>query len=379
MKDRKKIIAFICLQTILPIHFNSLDNGLGGSETWLIKMSKELTKAGYHIIIFQSSREILLKDNIEIVPLSIMANRLSYQKINHLIFYRICDFEILSLIKEYDCCDNIYMIAHDQCMWKYNNTDKGIQFYPQNNNCVVSWYDDINTSNYYKNHIKCLFLMSDWHYSINRHLYPREFIEIIGNGIDIPNDESEIEKDNSILWSSCYERGIDILVDKIAPLVRKEIPDFQIYTCSYNNNLPEQYKNQVIDLGSLNKTDLYNEIKKHKVWFLPLSYWETFCITALENIVNDVEIVIPYDYGLTTTLKYFKDNCIYKGDYNNNEYCQYVADEIIQRIKNYNNEDRKLIRSFMKNIIKDNYSWKTISQKFINILSKYEKNNSNNS
>lgn len=364
----KKVIGFIC-EIDNPFNNESINKGCGGSETWVIKLANEFEKLNYHIIVFSNiDYHYFPTNNIEYMPCTALEERLKFQHFDHIFIMRYYSQETINILKESNSCKNFYLVAHDLRFWKGNSDDT---FYINDTSNYIVYKDDIENDEWNKNHIHKLFLMSDFHYEYNSELYPREFCEIIGNGIDIAENDNN-ERDNSILWSSCYERGIDILIDKIYPLVSKEIPDFKIYTASYNDNLPEQYKelNYIINLGSLSKEQLYNEMSKHKVWFLSLTHWETFCITVLEEIINDVNICIPFKYGIKSSLRYFESICIKDGDYNDEEYCQYVANDIIDKIKNYDNY--KLIRSILYSYVKHNYSWEAIANKIHNILISYE-------
>ena len=371
----KKVVGFIC-PVDKAFDLSSINGPLGGAETWTIQMAKEFAKNGYHVIIFnKSDYNMIYSNDIEIVKITEMHFRLSYQYFTHIFILRYFEPETLELIKQYNCCENIYYILHDMFLWK----NKGAVI---NNDYFITNYGDFYNNEWYKKHVKHVFVMSDWHKEVNNKYYNNDdFVKILGNGTSV-TPGTEVERDNSMLWSSCYNRGLDILVEKIAPLVIKEIPDFKIYTLTYDSNSQiNTYTDldYVEDLGSMNKTDLYNEIAKHKVWFYPCVHWETFCITVLENIINDVQIIVPCKYGIKTTLKYFEDVLLEDGDYENEEYCQFVASKIIDAIKNYNDENKKTIRNIMKKYVIDNYSWDNIFNKLHQYIITYEKDNSNNS
>lgn len=365
----KKIIGFIC-EIDNPFTNENLYNGCGGSETWVIKLAYEFEKLNYHIIVFNKlDYHFLATPNIEYVQIDKLVDRLNFQHFDHIFIMRQYSQDIINILKEHCNCKNYYLVAHDLRLWK-KTQDNNLQYFLDDSSNFLTYYD-IENDEWNKSHIHKLFFMSDFHYEQNKEYFPQEFCNIIGNGIDITENNND-NRDNSILWSSCYERGIDILIDKIYPLVIKEIPDFKIYTACYNNNLPDKYNDldYVINLGSLSKEDLYNEFQKHKVWFLPLCHWETFCISVLEAIINNANISIPFKFGIKTSLKYFESICLKDGEYTDDEYIQYVANDIIDKIKNYNKYAQ--LRSILYEYVKDNYSWNSIANKINNVLISYE-------
>lgn len=368
----KKIIGFID-DVGKGINAHALDTGCGGSETWIIKLAYQFIQRDYHVIIFSNvTAHEISSNHIEYVPVNLLVNRIQYQHFDHIFIMRRFTQSIIDMIKNANCCDHLYLVAHDIRFWK-NGYDNKLNYIINDENNVLSYDRDIASNEWYKDHIHNIFFMSDFHKQFNEEFYPNEFCKIIGNGIDINEiDYTENERDNNMLWSSCYERGLEMFVDKIMPFIKERIPEFKLYCASYNENFPDKYNDRedIINLGSLNKVELYNEMKKHKAWFLPLSQWETFCITVLEQILNNVNISIQYKYGIKTSLKYFKSLCLGDADYENEEYCKYVANDIVDKIINYDSygEIREILRSY----VSDNYSWEAIANKIHSILIRYE-------
>ena len=369
-------IAFIC-EIDNPFDINSLEySGLGGSETWILNMAFNLCQMDYHVIIFNQNNYTCYNLNgIEILPISELELISTYITFEHVFINRYFDPNIINIFKENNNCNNLYFVLHDIRLWKAN----GEYIFNDLNNCLK--YEDIENDLWLKSHIKKIFMMSKWHRDFNNDCeYPEKLVEIIGNGINIPTLDNSIKRDNNIFWSSCLERGFDdILINKIMPLVHQKNPNIKLYVSSYNP-LPEaKYDNleYVIPLGSLTKEQLYKEMQKHMISFLPLTHWETFCITSIEAISNNMELVCPFKYGLQTIFEYFEDLFIQDGDYENQEYCEYVANEIVNKIDNYYSKDSIIRRNILYKYVIDNYSWEHISKKLYNIISKYEKSNCN--
>ena len=358
----KKVVCFIC-KVDAPFNGNSLNTGLGGSETWTLQMANKFANNGYHVIVFNDIQQHMIYGDVEYVPYNMMELRFTYQYFNYIFILRCIDQKMLRMIKDNNENNNIYLVAHDIHFW-INEDDKRIIL----NNRSFDFEKDLKDNEWAQKHIKKIFFMSKYHYEQNKSYYPENICRILGNGIDIENSEYP-NRDNSILWSSCYERGLDTLCEYITPVIIRKIPDFKIYCCSYNGDVPNEYKKYpfVVNLGKLSKSDLYKEMRKHKAWVYPNTFFETFCITAIEQAMCDVELVMPLGHGLSTIFDIFHSNFLYEGyDFYANS--TNVANIVIERIQDYYNEDRKIIRNSIRNYIIKEYSWDSIYNKFIDEL-----------
>ena len=369
-----KTVGFICsLDT--PTHIEDLNTkGLGGAETWILQMAIQFASHGYHVIIFNNNNYSLLYDiggNIDILPMTTLDRICSYQYFEHMFVTRFFNNDIIHKLEEYNNCNNVYGIVHDIHLW--NQTP----FILHNKDSILT-QEKINNNKWLKSHLRKIFFMSQWHIDTNKDVckYDDSLVEIIGNGINIPNDITFEDRDNNMLWSSCVERGLNLFMDKIFPKVKEKLPEFKVYVASYNKDpeLKSEYQDNIEYIGSLSKEQLYSEMRKHKVSFLPLVHWETFCITSIENIANGVIFLSPFKFGLQTIFKYFEPIMLKDGDFNDNEYCNYIANEIVDRINNYNQYIN--LQKILYSYIKENYSWENIYNKLHNIIKSYETNNS---
>lgn len=371
----KKVVVFVC-EIDHPFETNSLQSGLGGAETWILNMAFRFMDQNYHVLIFnQNDYSYYQLNGLEIYPISNLEEISSYVYFEHVFISRYYNPKILEIFKKNHNVHNIYYVVHDIRLWKNlsNNIDD------LNSSLLFS---DFKDDEWISKHLHKIFYMSDWHVQTNQFCgFPENLIDVIGNGINLPTIDPMINRDDNILWSSCIERGLDnILIDKIMPRIHKKLPNIKIYLASYNP-LPESKYDSlgyIISLGSLSKDQLYQEMQKHKISFLPLSLWETFCITSIESVSNGMEFISPFKYGLTTTFKYFKEWFLKDGDFNNPEYCQYVADYIIDKIEKYNSPESNTKRNILREYIKDNYSWEKIFDKLYNTIKVYETSNCNN-
>lgn len=349
----KQTIAII----IDYISFNedSINQGIGGSETWAIEISKLFSKNGYHVKLFTlNDCWHFSKSNVEYIQISNLDYILSYSHIDYFFISRYIHLNTFNILSKY-LNKNLYWVAHDTGIVLDNNYITG---------------ELIENNDILKNNLQKIICMSDFGAKILNRLYkiPEKYFEIIGNGLSITkfNNLSGIERDNNLFWSSRYERGLQLLVEKILPILKEQIPDIKVYVAQYENQLPEDLLNNpdIIFLGKLGKDELYQEFSKHKVWFYPNFYPETFCITLLEAIMCNNEIVMPYNFGPITTCKYFKNLLLPFQTIDTEEKYHIVANEILNKMKNYSNINRIQIRNITKNIISDMYSWENIYKQF---------------
>ena len=133
-----------------------------------------------------------------------------------------------------------------------------------------------------------------------------------------------------MVWSTCFERGLDFFVDFVFHKIKREVPDFELKLCSYND-YNKRY-NGIAYLGKLSKEELASEQCKAKIWCYPnLGYTttenplkETFCITAVENAAAGNCILTTDLGGLGTTCRGV--------DFLSNEF---YSDERIDRLEEY--------------------------------------------
>ena len=191
-----------------------------------------------------------------------------------------------------------------------------------------------------------IFVLSNYHKEYFCKKYGEEYrnkIKISMNGIHNELYKKNNNKENSMIWSSCYERGLEFFINYVLPKIKKEIPDFKLKVCSYN--IPKHFSN-VITLGQLNKEQLAKEQCSAKIWCYPnlgyssfgIDFRETFCITAVENAAAGNCILTTNLGGLGTTCNGIN---FLKNDFYNNEkildlenYGNYLADMCIKALKN---------------------------------------------
>ena len=365
-----------------------INGACGGSETWAIQISKEFVKQGFNVYMFRPGGWILSDGGVEYVPSDMLEYKINSTKFEVIIFSRNIDKRRYDLIVNSGCTDKIYVQSHEIYIWK-----DGI-------------YNERFDYHMYKSEfpkITKFIALSDFHKTALNYYcnIPLDEIEIIGNGCDtdvfrdidsVRGDVNELRERPFILWTSCFGRGGDILIDDILPIVKRGIPNIKVKICGYVDTLPSQYRNRddVEIVGfNLTKEQYYNELRKSLCWFYPCVTAETFNISVLDAVINNCEIVCPMLHGTEHTLRPFKpfgmkhvfgtgetlnkdyDWGGYRTDKSSKEYqeaCVEAANMIFVAHEQYHTDVRKKIRKSMKNYVLQEHSWQNVVKKWRNLL-----------
>lgn len=296
---------------------NSSDNG--GSETWLIEISKAFSKMGIETHVFCNC--IFHKnENITFIPKNKFEQVVKCCYYDKFIYSR--GFYKIDLINSAE----IDLFLHDECCF--------------------------DGSKHEFERIKYIFLLSQHSIDKFNEQYGSSYsskYKLSFNGINQSLYNSSIEKKNMMVWSSCVERGYNFFIKSVYPLIKQSVPDFEVKVCQYNQkHIPTP--NGIKYIGKLNKKQLAELQCQCKLWCYPnigyhdfgptsgMPFNETFCITAVENACAGANIVCGYNGGLTTTLpeeiligkEYFKNKKLV----NNVEYAKLLADTCIKVLRN---------------------------------------------
>ena len=294
------------------VRFDENSTFLGGSETWLLEIAKAFSELDHEVFLFCNPDKFHTYKNIHFIPKS--------------------KFIELSKVVEFD--KFIY--------------SRGIENYEHVHSRDISLiiHDIFLQKNNYLNKLKELsniYVLSDWHKSIIQSRYGKlDNIKVTFNGVDLSLFR-QTEKTNSMVWSSCFERGLNYFINYVYGNIKKEVPNFELKVCSYNKY---NFRHKDIKyLGQLSKVDLAKEQCKAKIWCYPNlgfadnepNFKETFCITAVENAAAGNCIITSALGGLGTTCKGidFIPNEFYVNEkiHNLESYGQYLADLCIKALR----------------------------------------------
>lgn len=326
--------------------------GIGGCEIWAIEISRRFEKKGFHCKMFCDC-ETWHYDNygVEYVPLEKFDYVCGVEHFNMFITSRRTD-----ILNDKIKSDKIFLMCHDPfVLWCDDYDSLNMKFIDK-----IAYQSDFQKR-----------LLKEKYVGLNDSNFFKTFQAI---DMGLYSDVDITTKKNKMLWSSHKIRGAKILIEKILPMVRKEIPDFEIDVCGYVDDMSDTYFNAdgVNVLGNVSKSELVRIQKECKVWIYP--NWgrfedgrindETFCITAIENGMAKNALVLADRTCFSTTLngydgfvgtEMFGDRDIIEESeidsfakilaeqtiriLKDDEYCNSLADNAYELSKKYNWDD----------------------------------------
>ena len=268
--------------------------GVGGSEIWAIKLADEFSRNGDNVFIFGQPKENHISENkVNYIRYEYFQEYVENIKFDHIIMSRRVDG-----LYDNIPCDSIYLMCHDIGVINAEN------------------FNDLHLDKVKKIATQSLFQKEIL--KARYHLNDKFFMETC-QGIDVNmySDVDKIVKSNKMLLSQGKERGVNFIIEKVFPLIRAEVPDFEINLCGYHSNWDEDIYHQdgINILGNLCREDLIREQKESKIWIYANHGYhdnitnyngETFSITTIENAVAKNACILG-DWGcFHTTLKEYK-------------------------------------------------------------------------
>ena len=372
--SRKTIAIFAYTWFSADYHWdetNYENGGIGGSEVWAIRTSDELSRMGYSVYLFGNPIESHISPSGVKYLSCLLYKPMSEEiKFDYFIFSRIFPYNI-NEIKS----DNIFIMSHDMAILNMPNT----------------YNDEIGK-------IKKIFCLSDYHkkqLQIYSPYLPDSIFCYTKNGVDsyLYEKYNDLPKKNQMVCSSGNERQAMCITTKVFPLIKKEVPDFELLLCHYLDTFDENiYKQDGIKIiGDVNnpisKENLAKAQCESKIWaygnthsygMSNIYFNETFCITAIEAACAKSAIIVGEDSPFTQTLFGYnhmicKDLFPYSiveimSDENQEIFARKLADMAIKCLKD---EEYRL------SLVNETYeigvksSWANATEYIINELKKY--------
>lgn len=286
----KKTIAFATRGLIF--NGNSLkEKALGGSESAMIYMAKELKKLGNLVYVFCECDSPGEYDGV------------IYQDIDHLEQKLHFKFDVLILSR--------FLYLH-----------------PKTNisNMTIFWmhdiYSDIYSEYFYLS--DKTFLMSEYQKTLWTDIDSRfeDSIYVTKNGFDksLVKENSFIDKKNNYIYASRPERGLKKLLTSIWPQILEINPEANLFIGTYSikdmKGLPQEYLDfleeveklvdttkGVIKAGSLTKDKYYDLLSRCGYMVYPTDFQEISCINAIEAQANKCLVISTNGFALKETVK----------------------------------------------------------------------------
>jgi glycosyltransferase involved in cell wall biosynthesis len=291
----------------------TVDAGMGGSETWAAELAAEFSRRGNQVFLFGDCQEPHIdRDGVAYYPHQEMEDVLRYDWLDVLISSR--SIEPIRLKNLH--ASQVFVMVHDVFIHQDPHHD------------LMDW------------RVKRFAYLSDWHQEFlcqhHKSLNPQKmFMTMNGVNQDLYHANSHdgltletawisnprIWKKNQSVYSSSPDRGLLQLL-QIIPEIRKAVPDFRLLvaygfhnweSAAKHRNNPQEMAhiaeikslmNQpgVEYLGRIDKKTLARHQMESKCWLMPEWFSETFSITAVENGLARNALLSSDLAGLKTTV-----------------------------------------------------------------------------
>ena len=253
-----------------PLSFER--EGLGGSETAVIKLSEAFSRSGYQVSVFSRISDegyfngVRYRDQQGYMP-----------DIRSDVFIA---WRAPELIDDAPNAAHPILWMHDVDVGDRLTPDRAARF-------------------------ESIVVLTEWHKKYMLQRYPflsADQLVVIPNGIDLERFEGEVERNpKKVIYSSSPDRGLDYILEHVWPLIVAEVPDAELHIYYGWNNFDKflpmfpklgEFKSKVMDLlsrsygviqhGRISQSKLAKEMMSAGVWLYPTYFSETYCITAVE-------------------------------------------------------------------------------------------------
>lgn len=280
----KKSIAYFCGKGYEPWGANTLKDGMGGSEEAVVYLSREMSRLGYDVTIYnECDAPYVERDNKKwYIPEGDTTKRIPTD----------VQYKPWRMFDPRDTFDTLIVWRSPD--YAKHLIDEGVKA----NKILVDVHDVLSPD--YVTDIPGVTYMvkSQFHRNLYDYLPDDKFV-IVGNGIKVDQFEGTSRKrKNSVGYFSAYYRGLEPLL-KMWPKIREQVPDATLDVAygwqswlefegedgfyKRTSKLLEDLKDQgVTHHNRLSHEKLAELMRMTQVWAYPTEFDEIHCITALK-------------------------------------------------------------------------------------------------
>jgi len=269
-------------------------SGIGGSETQVVLLSRELAKLGWKVKIFNKCLENHMDScglDVEYIPFQ------NFEQYSKLVTY-----DVLIASRYLNCFDvpfkskrNIAMI-HDVFL------------------IINGWRQQHDVL---QDKIDKYFCLSNAHkqFVSQYHSIPLNQILMTSNGLDFSRFENKNIKKNpyKMIYSSSPDRGLEVLLD-LFPRVKQMVPEVTLdIFYGFENFRDQVYVKKMLEKinktlgvtyhGRVGQNELAEHFLESSIWAYSSGFSETFCITALEAMASEAVVLSSAFWGLLDVVK----------------------------------------------------------------------------
>ncbi len=350
---------------------------LGGSESALLYLSRELVRIGHKVVIYGNpGKEAGIYDGVDYRPFTTLMD-LARHSDNEAYDIFISFRDLPAFLFPIKAKKRIWW-GHDDFsnVWNYTGIKKylGAAFL-RFAGVLVNRYCDR------------LFVVSTWLGKICTDMLgiKEDKIYVTKNGIYLPyfNSDTQVSRDAlRLVYTSVPARGLDVLLD-IFPVIRKEVPGATLHVyCGWDLGMLKESDRRIAQAiydktkqegvvleGTRKHSELAKELMMSSVMLYPSHevkeaafFAETSCIAALEAQEAGCPVIASNRGALPESIQDQKTGILIDGDPYSQSYKEMFVKETVKLLKDPDRltEMRKNARQF----IEQNYTWEIIAKEW---------------
>lgn len=258
-------IAIICGETLDQFAPPSISTGIGGSEEAIIYLSRELTKVGYEVTVYNSCGDM----------------EGDYDGVHYKNFSRLNPKDNFNIMIGWR--NNIFSMYDFKTHYRY------------------VWLHDVVQKGSVDDHSKYdgVIVLSEFHKSLLPKCIPESKIIVSSNGIELGDLPNITREPFRMIYTSSYDRGIEHLLRRWSE-VKTAVPQAELHIFYGWNNYEKLAKEGVVDNnfmiemkelmkqdgvyehGRVGHEELHKEFLKSRIWVYPSHFNEISCISAMK-------------------------------------------------------------------------------------------------
>jgi glycosyltransferase involved in cell wall biosynthesis len=321
---------------------SSVVGGIGGSEEAVIYLSRELTKLGYDVTVFNNCGELAG----------------DYKGVHYVNFHEFNPKDKFNILISWR--HNLFatrpILAKKKLVWLHD----------------LPRVDDFQSDEL--NFDKVIVLSNYHRTTINQ--VPDDKVYVSRNGINISDFENltEVRNPKRCIWTSSYDRGLEHFLGVWGKVI-DQVPEAELHIFYGWNTYDEmvkvgrrspEFKNKMLELmkqkgvfehGRIGHKKLAKEFARSGIYSYPTNFEEISCISAMKaQVAGAIPVVLDYA-ALKETVK-FGEKVV--GNVKQKEVYEKYAEKLVEMLKA--EEGQEVIRKEMMPKAKELFSWEGVAK-----------------
>jgi glycosyltransferase involved in cell wall biosynthesis len=322
----------------LPYDGQTLETkGLGGAESSVIYMSRELAKQGHDVVVYNNcdTKECMpgVYEGVTYNPIRLVESGKNFDIV--IVLRTVLPF-INSMDKhtQSELCRNTDLLNYSSIMntakvrilWKHDTYVQGDE--------LIKVLDSIDY----------VFTLSPWHtkHTIEKLFVQPERIIETRNGYQPYNGSIYAKDPDQFVFNAAAYKGLKVLLQEIWPRVLKHIPTAKLIVIGgyyeglddpLYNELKSKYEKEVTFTGVIPPDEVAGILSESAYLIYPCTFPETFGISTLEALAYGVIPIVRKIGALSTTAEN-PSTYFYDGELTTNKDFDAFTDLVIEAYKN---------------------------------------------